>query len=196
MRLCLYGLTNFYFEGRKENSGLFQFGYSKEKRSDAKRISPALLTGGQGFIRHSKFYKGNISEPSTLQDVHSEMKEAGKNDVNLFESNPIAVMDAGCNKNIRRQASCTRSHKKQTGQGLLKRQAMNGRKQIWTFVRSIIKVLRYQKSVIKASLIERRAERKAEVIIASGKDGLSVETIAVITGLTADKVSEILKQYS
>ena len=57
-------------------------------------------------------------------------------------------------------------------------------------------MLRYQKSVIKASLIERRAERKAEVIIASGKAGLSVETIAVITGLTADKVSEILKQYS
>jgi hypothetical protein len=147
MRLCLYGLTNFYFEGRKENSGLSQFGHSKEKRSDAKLLSLALLTGGQGFIRHSKFYKGNISEPSTLQEVHSEMKEAGKNDVNLFESNPIAVMDAGCNKNIRRQASCTRSHEKQTGQGLLKRQAVNGRKQIWTFVRSIIKRTKIRKPI-------------------------------------------------
>ena len=95
MRLCQYGLTNFYFEGRKENSGLSPFGHSKEKRSDAKLISLALLTGGQGFIRHSKFYKGNISEPSALQDVHSEMKEGGKNDVNLFESKPIDVMDAG-----------------------------------------------------------------------------------------------------
>ena len=95
MPLCLYGLTNFYFEGRKESSGLSPFGHSKEKCSDAKLISPALLTGGQGFIRHSKFYKCNISEPSALQDVHSEMKEGGKNDVNLFESKPIDVMDAG-----------------------------------------------------------------------------------------------------
>ena len=91
-----------------------------------------------------------------------------------------------------------------------------------------IEALRYQKSVIKTSLIEGRAEGraegkaeglaegraegkaeglaegraegkaegKAEVVIAGGKAGLSVETIAVITGLTADKVSEILKQYS
>jgi len=36
MRLCLYDLTNFYFEGRKEGSMLAQFGRSKEKRSDAK----------------------------------------------------------------------------------------------------------------------------------------------------------------
>ena len=95
MRLCLYDLTNFYFEGRKETSELSQFGRSKEKRSDAKLISLALLTNGQGFIRHSKFYRGNISEPSTLQEVLSEMKEIGGNDVNLFESRPIAVMDAG-----------------------------------------------------------------------------------------------------
>ena len=55
MRLCLYDLTNFYFEGRKEGSTLAQFGRSmviersrnKEKRSDAKLISLDLLTNGQ-----------------------------------------------------------------------------------------------------------------------------------------------------
>lgn len=85
-----------------------------------------------------------------------------------------------------------------------------------------IEALRYQQSVIKTSLIEGRAEGKAEgraegiaegraegraegeaiglekgkseVVIASDRAGLSVETIAVITGLTTDKVSEILKQ--
>ena len=95
MRLCLYSLTNFYFEGRKADSGLSRFGRSKEKRSDAKLISPALLTGGQGFIRHSKFYNGNVSEPSTLREVISEMKGIGRSEVSLFESKPIAVMDAG-----------------------------------------------------------------------------------------------------
>ena len=95
MRLCLYDLTNFYFEGRKESSMLAQFGRSKEKRSDAKLISLALLTNGQGFIRRSKLYSGNISEPSTLQEVISTLEADSKTDVDLFASKPVAVMDAG-----------------------------------------------------------------------------------------------------
>jgi hypothetical protein len=95
MRLCLYDLTNFYFEGRKECSTLAQFGRSKEKRSDAKLISLALLTNGQGFIRRSKIYSGNISEPSTLQEVISSLEADSKKDAGLFDSKPVAVMDAG-----------------------------------------------------------------------------------------------------
>jgi len=95
MRLCLYDLTNFYFEGRKEGSTLAQFGRSKEKRNDAKLISLALLTNGQGFIRRSKIYGGNISEPSTLREVISALGADSKKDVSLFDSKPVAVMDAG-----------------------------------------------------------------------------------------------------
>ena len=95
MRLCLYDLTNFYFEGRKEDSLLAQFGRSKEKRSDTKLISLAMLTDGQGFVRRSKIYSGNISEPSTLQEVVCELETESKNDAGLFSSKPIAVMDAG-----------------------------------------------------------------------------------------------------
>jgi transposase len=95
MRLCLCDLTNFYFEGRKESSTLAQFGHSKEKRSDAKLISLALLTNGQGFIRRSKFYAGNISAPSTLQDVISELEADCKKDAGLFAYKPVVVMDAG-----------------------------------------------------------------------------------------------------
>ena len=95
MRLCLYDLTNFYFEGRKEDSILAQFGRSKEKRSDAKLVSLALLTNGQGFIRRSKIYPGNISEPSTLKEVISELEIDCKKDTDLFNSKPVAVMDAG-----------------------------------------------------------------------------------------------------
>ncbi|MDR1130386.1 MAG: Rpn family recombination-promoting nuclease/putative transposase [Prevotellaceae bacterium] len=66
--------------------------------------------------------------------------------------------------------------------------------------------LRYERSVIQTSLIEGRAEGRAEgktegraeakeeLVVASGKEGLSVETIAKITGLTVDKVSEILNK--
>jgi len=95
LRLCLYDLTNFYFEGRKEGSELAQFGRSKEKRNDAKLVSLALLTDGQGFIRRSKIYKGNIAEPSTLQTVVSELETAITKDTCLFDPKPVVVMDAG-----------------------------------------------------------------------------------------------------
>ena len=95
MRLCLYDLTNFYFEGRKTDSTLSQFGRSKEKRNDAKLVSLALLTNGQGFVRRSKLYGGNISEPATMQEVISELETDSKKDSVLFESKPVAVMDAG-----------------------------------------------------------------------------------------------------
>jgi transposase len=95
MRLCLYDLTNFYFEGHKEGSTLARFGRSKEKRSDAKLISLALLTNGQGFVRRSKLYAGNISEPSTLREMISDMEADRKKEADLFASKPVAVMDAG-----------------------------------------------------------------------------------------------------
>ena len=95
MRLCLYDLTNFYFEGRKVDSTLAQFGRSKEKRSDAKLVSLALMTNGQGFIRRSKIYKGNISEPGTLGEVISELSADSKKERDLFNERPVVVMDAG-----------------------------------------------------------------------------------------------------
>ena len=95
MRLCLYDLTNFYFEGRKETSTLAQYGHSKEKRKDAKLVSLALLTDGQGFVRRSKIYRGNVSEPSTLQAVISELESAITQETTLFSSRPVVVMDAG-----------------------------------------------------------------------------------------------------
>jgi transposase len=95
MRLCLYDLTNFYFEGRKEYSELAQYGHSKEKRKDAKLVSLALLTDGRGFVRRSKIYRGNIVEPSTMQAVVSELETAITKETSLFQSKPVVVMDAG-----------------------------------------------------------------------------------------------------
>ena len=74
---------------------LAHFGRSKEKRNDAKLVSLALMTNGQGFIRRSKIYRGNISEPGTLREVISELAPDAKKDRHLFNSKPVAVMDAG-----------------------------------------------------------------------------------------------------
>jgi hypothetical protein len=43
-------LTNFYFEGRKEDSEKSRFGRSKEKRSDAKLISLAMCWQTKGGV--------------------------------------------------------------------------------------------------------------------------------------------------
>ena len=74
--IILYDLTNTYFEGRKETSGLAQFGRSKQKRSDAKLVSLALVTNAEGFAKYSKIYKGNISEPSTLLETIEALSAA------------------------------------------------------------------------------------------------------------------------
>ncbi|MGH2645818.1 MAG: hypothetical protein ACRDE2_17835, partial [Chitinophagaceae bacterium] len=42
-KIILYDLTNTYFEGRKQNSQLAQYGRSKEKRKDAKLVVLAMV---------------------------------------------------------------------------------------------------------------------------------------------------------
>jgi transposase len=93
-QIRLLDLTNFYFEGRKEGSEKSCFGRSKEKRSDAKLISLAMLTNEKGFCCKSKFYAGNISEESTLKEVLSELESASSQPA-LFDTHPVVVMDAG-----------------------------------------------------------------------------------------------------
>jgi transposase len=89
-KIILYDLTNTYFEGRKETSDLAQFGRSKEKRSDAKLISLALVTNAEGFVKYSKIYSGNISEPSTLLQTIEALSTA----TSSLERSPLIVMDA------------------------------------------------------------------------------------------------------
>jgi hypothetical protein len=95
MQVRLFDLTNFYFEGRKETSELAQFGRSKEKRSDARLVSLAMLTNGHGFCCRSKFYAGNISEPKTLKEVMEDLEKSSLQNPLLFDNKPVAVMDAG-----------------------------------------------------------------------------------------------------
>ena len=90
-KIILYDLTNTYFEGRKQGSTLAQFGRSKEKRSDARSISLALVVNAEGFVKYSKIYQGNIAGPQTL----AATVEALSKNTNYNNGKPIVVIDAG-----------------------------------------------------------------------------------------------------
>jgi transposase len=66
-KIMLYDLTNTYFEGRKVNSKLAQFGRSKEKRSDAKIIVLALVVNPEGFLKYSNVFEGNTTDSKKLK---------------------------------------------------------------------------------------------------------------------------------
>ncbi len=90
-KIVIYDLTNMYFEGQINGSDKAAFGRSKQKRSDRKLIGLSLAIDSNGFVRHSQFYTGNISEPSTFKDlILSVSKQMG----DTFEK-PLVVMDAG-----------------------------------------------------------------------------------------------------
>jgi transposase len=90
-KIVFYDLTNTYFEGRKATSKTAKFGRSKEKRSDAKLISLALVINGEGFVKYSKIYEGNISEPSTLAATIEALSASTSSGSNK----PKVVLDAG-----------------------------------------------------------------------------------------------------
>lgn len=90
-KIVFYDLTNTYFEGRKASSKTAKFGRSKEKRSDAKLLSLALVINGEGFVKYSKIYEGSISEPSTLAATIEALSASTSSGSNK----PKVVLDAG-----------------------------------------------------------------------------------------------------
>lgn len=98
--ITLYDLTNTFFEGDATNIDKAKRGRSKEKRSDAKIITLAVILDSSGFIKNSKIFSGNVSEPSTLKEMIDDLKIVKTNDSNsktLFttNTNSLVVMDAG-----------------------------------------------------------------------------------------------------
>jgi transposase len=88
-RVLLYDLTNTYFEGSAKGHIGAHRGKSKENRADCPLITLGVVLNQEGFVKCSRIFNGNISEPKTLntiiQDV-IEQKSAIK---------PIIVIDAG-----------------------------------------------------------------------------------------------------
>lgn len=90
-KVVIYDLTNMYFEGQMRASEKANFGRSKQKQSGKRLIGLALSIDSLGFVRYSKIYEGNVSEPETfklmLSDVASQLTTEGEK--------PLIVMDAG-----------------------------------------------------------------------------------------------------
>ncbi|PRY85175.1 transposase [Marinilabilia salmonicolor] len=90
-KIIIYDLTNMYFEGQMLSSKKADFGRSKQKRYDRRLIGLAISIDSMGFVRHSKFYTGNVSEPETFKDL---VKSIVGQSYSSSEK-PLVIMDAG-----------------------------------------------------------------------------------------------------
>jgi hypothetical protein len=90
--LFLFDLTNFYFEGKCEGNDLASRGKSKEKRQSNPLVSLALVVDQDGFPVRSKVYKGNVSEPATLEEI---LENCGLLDTKEDLFRPVIAMDRG-----------------------------------------------------------------------------------------------------
>ena len=78
-RLCLFGLTNTYFEGQEVANAKAQRGHSKEKCTDCKLLTFALVVDEDGFPKYSRLYPGNQAEGQTLAQIIESLLELRPN---------------------------------------------------------------------------------------------------------------------
>ncbi|MBM3120257.1 MAG: IS1634 family transposase [Chloroflexi bacterium] len=88
--LCIYDLTNTFFEGTAASISKARFGRSKEKRSDCRLISLGMVVDEQGFCKKSNILEGAVSEPHTLKEMIDSLSSTMGSDYI-----PTVVMDAG-----------------------------------------------------------------------------------------------------
>ncbi len=89
--LCLFDLTNTFLEGEAKGNGKAKHGRSKEKRSDCRLLTLALIVDENGFAKYSRLYSGNQSEPSTMKTMIGEMAKANPH----LQKDKTIIMDAG-----------------------------------------------------------------------------------------------------
>ena len=68
-KMCFFDLTNTYFEGQASANPKAKHGRSKEKRSDCRLMTLAMVVDEQGFAKYSKLYPGNQAEGKTLESM-------------------------------------------------------------------------------------------------------------------------------
>ena len=88
-RVLLYDLTNTYFEGSAEGHIRAHRGKSKENRTDCPLITLGLVLNQEGFVKRSRIFSGNVSEPKTLDEIVRDVMDKEN------ATKPIIVMDAG-----------------------------------------------------------------------------------------------------
>ena len=68
-KFCFFDLTNTFLEGEANLNSNAKYGRSKEKRSDCKLLTLALIVDENGFAKYSRLYSGSQSEPSTMKEM-------------------------------------------------------------------------------------------------------------------------------
>ena len=94
-KILLFDITNAYFEGRMEESGLCRFGRSKEKRNDCKIVVLAAVVNTEGLLVRTMIYEGNRQDKTTLEEVIGSISKETSPD-----AKKILVMDAGSTPGI------------------------------------------------------------------------------------------------
>jgi transposase len=89
--MCFFDLTNTYLEGRALRNRKAKRGHSKEKRTDCKLLTLALIVDEQGFAKYSHLYPGNQHEPKTLSEMIESLVAARPN----LARHRTVIMDAG-----------------------------------------------------------------------------------------------------
>lgn len=90
-QMCFFDLTNTYFEGQARGNPKAKRGKSKEKRSDCKLLTLALVVDEQGFPKYSNLYPGNQGESKTLKEIIESLIEMRPS----LAKDRTVIMDAG-----------------------------------------------------------------------------------------------------
>jgi transposase len=89
--LCLFDLTNTHFEGQVLGNPKAKFGRSKQKRSDCRLLTLALIIDELGFVKYSRLYPGNQQETKTLSEMIESLVALRPD----LSKNRTVIMDAG-----------------------------------------------------------------------------------------------------
>ena len=90
----LYDLTNTYLEGHGINNILAARGHCKSKRYDCPLVTLAMVVSDDGMPVCSQIYKGNQSEPETMEEVMERLSNRlYDNQIPLIK--PTVAMDRG-----------------------------------------------------------------------------------------------------
>jgi transposase len=94
--IILYDLTNTYFEGDVPFCDKAKHGRSKEKRNDRPLLTLGIVVDENGFLKTTRVFEGNVSEPKTLITmVHEIHGHAIGQQPLLAIDKPTVVIDAG-----------------------------------------------------------------------------------------------------
>lgn len=73
--IYLYDITNTYFEGHGLNNTLTARGHCKSKRYDCPLVTLGMVVNGDGMPICSQIYKGNQSEPETMEGMMKRLSD-------------------------------------------------------------------------------------------------------------------------